>query len=211
MAWHTLSLRFKLVLFCLTLCLTVSCKRNISVFSSSGYSDSKYADTDQGKLEWEFKKKEKQVLRGIDRNQRRNSRLARNRANKDIQKVIRTARSYRGTPYRWGGTTRIGMDCSGLLCTSFKAINVTLPRTSNEQSEFGRNVRPRELRPGDLVFFGTTSVFSRQISHVGMVTDVKGKDEVYFIHASTSLGVKEDNLYSNYYQKIFIKAVRPRI
>jgi cell wall-associated NlpC family hydrolase len=84
---------------------------------------------------------------------------------------------------------------------------VDLPRTSQEQSQFGRHVRPREIRPGDLVFFGSVN----QISHVGMVTDVKGREEVYFIHASTSLGVKEDNLYSNYYQKIFIKAVRPRI
>jgi len=206
MAWHTLFSKVKLALFCLLLCLVFSCKRS-SVFNSSSVSNNPYADTDQRVLEREFKQKEKQVFKAI----RREKRLAKTRVNKNIQKVIRTARSYRGTPYRWGGTTRIGMDCSGLLCTSFKAINVNLPRTSNEQSEFGRNVRPRELRPGDLVFFGTTSVFSRQITHVGMVTDVKGKDEVYFIHASTSLGVKEDNLYSNYYQKIYIKAVRPRI
>lgn len=206
MTWHSLSATLKLTFFSLALCLVVSCKKSYTGFRSGTVSDSPYADTDQRVLEREFKKQERFLIR----EQRRSLKLTRTRSNKKIQKVIRTARSYRGTPYRWGGTTRIGMDCSGLLCTSFKAINVDLPRTSNEQSQFGRHVRPRELRPGDLVFFGAAAN-SRQISHVGMVTDVKGRDEVYFIHASTSLGVKEDNLYSNYYQKIFLKAVRPRI
>ncbi|MDB5262716.1 MAG: hypothetical protein JWQ14_1997 [Adhaeribacter sp.] len=206
MTWRSLSAFSKLTFFGLTLCLMVSCKKSYTGFRSGSVSDNPYADTDQRVLEREFKRQEKQLIKA----KRRSGRMARHRGNKKVDKVIRTARSYRGTPYRWGGTTRVGMDCSGLLCTSFKAIDVDLPRTSNEQSEFGRNVRPRELRPGDLVFFGASGN-SRQISHVGMVTDVKSRDEVYFIHASTSLGVKEDNLYSNYYQKIFLKAVRPRI
>ena len=206
MTWRSFSATFKLTVFSLGLCLMASCKQSYTGFKSGTVSDNPYADTDQRVLEREFKRQEKQIVRA----KRRAERLARTRPNKKIDKVIRTARSYRGTPYRWGGTTRIGMDCSGLLCTSFKAIDVNLPRTSNEQSEFGHKVRPRELRPGDLVFFGA-SRGSREISHVGMITDVKGREEVYFIHASTSLGVKEDNLYSNYYQKIFIKAVRPRI
>jgi hypothetical protein len=46
---------------------------------------------------------------------------------------------------------------------------------------------------------------------VGMVTDVKSREEIFFIHASTSLGVIEDNLFANHYQKIFLKAVRPKI
>jgi probable lipoprotein NlpC len=206
MNWRSFSATLQLTVFSLALCLMVSCKKSYTGFKSGTVSDNPYADTDQRVLEREFKRHEKQLIRA----KRRAERLARTRPNKKIEKVIRTARSYRGTPYRWGGTTRIGMDCSGLLCTSFKAINVDLPRTSNEQSEFGHKVRPRELRPGDLVFFGASGS-SREISHVGMVTDIRGRDEVYFIHASTSLGVKEDNLYSNYYQKIFIKAVRPRI
>lgn len=206
MTWRSLSPLFKLTITCLALGLMVSCKKSFTGFRSGTVSENPYADTDQRVLEREFKKQERLIIR----QQRRSGKITRTRPNKKIQKVIRTARSYRGTPYRWGGTTRIGMDCSGLLCTSFKAINVDLPRTSNEQSNFGRRVRPRDLQPGDLVFFGASRQ-STQISHVGMVTDVKGRQEVYFIHASTSLGVKEDNLYSNYYQKIFIKAVRPRI
>ncbi len=126
----------------------------------------------------------------------------------NIATVIQTARSYTGTPYRWGGTSRVGMDCSGLLCTSFESINVKLPRTSEEQSRFGKTVRVRELREGDLVFFGA-SRNSREVTHVGMVTEVISSQEIKFIHASTSLGVIENNLFSDHYQKIFIKAVRP--
>lgn len=130
------------------------------------------------------------------------------RLDEHVETVIQTARSYTGTPYKWGGTTRVGMDCSGLLCTSFQSINVTLPRTSEEQSRFGKEVRVRDLKEGDLVFFGA-SKNSREITHVGMVTEVNNRDEIKFIHASTSLGVIENNLVSDYWQKIFIKAVRP--
>ncbi|WP_266202848.1 C40 family peptidase [Pontibacter kalidii] len=127
---------------------------------------------------------------------------------KDVATVIETARSYTGVPYRWGGTTRVGMDCSGLLCTSFQSIDVALPRTSEEQSRYGAEVETKDLREGDLVFFGTSK---RNITHVGMVTEVNSPGDVRFIHASTSLGVIENNLYSDYYQKIFIKAVRPPV
>ncbi|MBB6612888.1 C40 family peptidase [Pontibacter sp. Tf4] len=129
---------------------------------------------------------------------------------RDIARVIETARSYTGVPYRWGGTTRVGMDCSGLLCTSFETVDVKLPRTSQEQARFGKEVRIKDLREGDLVFFGANRN-SNQITHVGMVTEVIDDNNIQFIHASTSLGVIENNLFSDHYQKIFIKAVRPEI
>ncbi|QCR25230.1 NlpC/P60 family protein [Pontibacter sp. SGAir0037] len=142
-----------------------------------------------------------------DRKSRRRSTTPRN-VDKDIATVIKTARSYTGTPYKWGGTTRVGMDCSGLLCTSFQSIDVQLPRTSEEQSTFGKNIRVKDLQEGDLVFFGA-SANSRQVTHVGMITEVISDEEIKFIHASTTLGVIENNFFSNHYQKIFIKAVRP--
>lgn len=123
--------------------------------------------------------------------------------------VIETARTYQGTPYLYGGTTRLGLDCSGLLQLSFNEAGVSIPRSSNEQAGWGEPVKPADLQPGDLVFFGA-SPGSRTITHVGLVTvvDAEGVD---FIHASTSLGVVENSLESDYYLSRFVRAVRPRL
>ncbi len=127
-------------------------------------------------------------------------------ANK-AEKVITTARTYIGTPYKYGGTTRSGMDCSGLLINSFNAVKVNLPRSSAAQSQVGTPIKMHELKPGDLVFFATGDK-KKQITHVGLVTDVKSKDNIKFIHASSKLGVVETNLLAEYYQKRFRGARR---
>ena len=98
------------------------------------------------------------------------------------------------------------MDCSGLLVTAFRHGGIELPRTSAEQSKTGSLVSLHEVTPGDLVFF---ALRGRRVSHVGMVTEVRGKKDVRFIHASSSLGVIESNLFSDYYRKNFVKARRP--
>ena len=124
-----------------------------------------------------------------------------------IDTVIKTARSYTGTPYKWGGTTRKGMDCSGLLLNSFKAIDYKIPRTSAEQSKTGKKVSKSDIKKGDLVFFATGKK-KRKITHVGLVTEVKGKDHIKFIHAASSTGVTESNLASDYYKKRYRYARR---
>ncbi|QSE97424.1 C40 family peptidase [Fulvivirga lutea] len=124
-----------------------------------------------------------------------------------INTVISTARSYTGTPYRWGGTSRSGIDCSGLLCNSFRAVDYELPRTSDAQSKVGKKVKEKDLRPGDLVFFATGKR-KRKITHVGLVTYSR-KGTVKFIHSSSSLGVVENSLSSDYYKKRFRTARRP--
>ena len=125
-----------------------------------------------------------------------------------VSAVIETARSYTGTPYKWGGTTRAGIDCSALTGHAYEAINIPLPRTADAQALKGEKIKKMgELQPGDLVFFATGKK-RRKITHVGIVTEVKAKDNVKFIHASTSLGVVETNIYSDYYIKRFRGARR---
>jgi probable lipoprotein NlpC len=126
---------------------------------------------------------------------------------KKTELVIKTARSYTGTPYKYGGTSRAGMDCSALTCASYKAAEIQLPRTANEQGNFGKTVSLNDLQKGDLVFF-TDKKGHKKITHVGMVTEIKGTDSVKFIHASTKMGVVETELFTDYYKPIIIKAVR---
>ncbi len=94
------------------------------------------------------------------------------------------------------------MDCSGLLINSFRTINISLPRQSADQALMGEKIKMKKLKEGDLVFFATGKK-RRVVTHVGLVTDVKGIGNVKFIHASSSLGVIETNLYTDYYQKRF--------
>jgi len=120
----------------------------------------------------------------------------------NIDQVVTTAQSFRGTPYRYGGTTRSGMDCSALLFQSFSSIGVTLPRTSTAQSKIGRRVALKGLQKGDMVFFATGKR-RREITHAGIVSS-SFRGNIQFIHSSTSLGVTEDDIKSDYWSKRFV-------
>ena len=124
-----------------------------------------------------------------------------------INTVIKTARTYTGVPYKWGGTSRSGMDCSGLVCTSYNSVNVSLPRTVVAQKKTGKGVSQNKLKKGDIVIFKIKRK-GKDSWHSGIVTDVIGKDKVMFIHASVSRGVMESNLKDNYWIKSYKKARR---
>ncbi|MDX2249328.1 MAG: C40 family peptidase [Bacteroidia bacterium] len=121
-------------------------------------------------------------------------------------KVVKTALSYVGTPYKYGGTSRKGMDCSGLVCTSFEAANISLPRTSSEMASSGRAIPLKKVEPGHLLFFSANN--GSRINHVGLVTQVKG-DNIEFVHSTTSRGVRVDNMNDPYWSVRFRKAVTP--
>lgn len=122
-----------------------------------------------------------------------------------VEKVLAEAKAYIGTPYKYGGTTRAGMDCSGLVVTAFKAAGIELPRTSREQSQKGKPVEKQQLRPGDLVFFSRS--YNKEVGHAGIVVE-SGPNQAKFIHASTSKGVRIDDLYGEYWSKLFLMARR---
>ncbi len=92
------------------------------------------------------------------------------------REIVRTARSFIGVPYLWGGNTQDGLDCSGFTMAVYRLNGLNLPRSSREQFETGRFVSKAELREGDLVFFSMAQ--DGKVSHVGVYI---GEDE--FIHA----------------------------
>ena len=111
--------------------------------------------------------------------------------------VLEEASEYLGTPYKHGGTTHSGIDCSGLTQNCYSKAGINLPRSAAEQSQYGEKISRKNLQIGDLVFFDAKS--SGKIDHVGMVTKVEG-DKVVFIHSSTSKGVRFDMLNEGYWQ-----------
>ena len=84
-----------------------------------------------------------------------------------------------------------------------------MPRISWQQSEVGHEVEVAEILPGDLIFFVPDKGQAGYVSHTGIVTEVNGSQNIRFIHASSSRGVREDNLYGDYFKGRFVKALRP--
>ena len=136
----------------------------------------------------------------------RTSRVSTTSSNPQANAIIKTATSYKGVRYKFGGTTKKGMDCSGLVVTSFKSENIQLPRTTSELSKFGDWIDLKKVSEGDLLFFATRKN-SRKVNHVGIVTKVH-KDTVEFIHASTSKGVITSLLSERYWYFAFVQARR---
>lgn len=114
--------------------------------------------------------------------------------------LVKAAMGFLGAPYRLGGFSAQGIDCSGLVKKIYQLFDIDLPRTANEQSRVGMRVARSDLSEGDLLFFNTR----RRGGHVGIYI---GNNE--FVHAaSRKRGVRVDNLDTPYFNKRFIRAVR---
>jgi cell wall-associated NlpC family hydrolase len=122
----------------------------------------------------------------------------------DAEIIVQTALSYEGTPYQYGGTSRRGMDCSGLINASYQAADRYVPRTSSQMAAEGKKVALDQVQPGNLLLFSAKRGSS--IDHVGLVVEVNGND-IAFIHATTSAGVRVDRLSDEYWDKRFRRAV----
>lgn len=124
----------------------------------------------------------------------------------EAETIAKYAKKFNGTRYKYGGTTKRGMDCSGLVYTSFKDNKVSVPRTTRDLSSYGNWIDLKEVNVGDLVFFATKKN-SRKVNHVGIVTNVR-PGNVEFIHASTSRGVIISSLAEKYWYFAFVQARR---
>ena len=119
------------------------------------------------------------------------------------QKIVKEARKWLGTKYVYGGKTRKGTDCSGMVMVVYEQVTgIKLPRDSHSQQAFTEHIKRRDLTPGDLVFFASKAGGSR-IGHVGIYI---GQGQ--FIHASSSRGVIISKLDESYYARHFHSAGR---
>ncbi|UCH85577.1 MAG: C40 family peptidase [Candidatus Latescibacterota bacterium] len=120
----------------------------------------------------------------------------------DRKEIVQYAKSFIGTPYRYGGEGRGGVDCSGLVIAVYREFDIRLPRSSRDQSRSGQQVSRSDIRPADLVFFKTSG--RQSVSHVGIYIG-GGK----FVHASTSAQkVRVDALNDDYFRRRYQGARR---
>jgi cell wall-associated NlpC family hydrolase len=115
--------------------------------------------------------------------------------------IVESAFKHIGVPYKSAGKTPDeGFDCSGFTNYVFTSNGYTVSGPSGKLASMGVYREQSQLKPGDLVFFGKET----QVTHVGMVTN-NTKDQTYFIHSSTSMGVKIDEINgSDYWRPKFL-------
>lgn len=133
-----------------------------------------------------------------------NTNTASNKSKADY--IIDYAKQFEGVRYKWGGTTKSGIDCSGLIFESFKSSDVLLPRISRDMAKKGNKIQLKEVLKGDLLFFKTGNR-RNSINHVGLIVAIRNND-IKFIHATTSNGVIVSGLNETYWLKAFFQARR---
>ncbi|SMD01310.1 C40 family peptidase [Sporomusa malonica] len=114
--------------------------------------------------------------------------------------IVKTAEKYLKIPYRFGGESPKGFDCSGFVKYVYDRHGKKLPRTADVQYRTGKKIDRASLKPGDLVFFTT---YASGASHVGIYSG-NGR----FIHASSSRGVMISRLDETYWKPRYLGARR---
>jgi len=118
------------------------------------------------------------------------------------EKILFEAIKFLDTPYKYGGNSQKGIDCSAFTLQVYQnALSVDLPRSAREQFAVGEKISKEELQFGDLVFFNT-----RRASNPGHVGIYLGENQ--FVHASRSLGVTVSSIDDTYYKKRYVGARR---
>jgi hypothetical protein len=119
--------------------------------------------------------------------------------------LVKVAKSFMGAPYKYGGESVRGLDCSAFVKKIYDIFDVQLPRSAREQFQSGMKIAKDDLSVGDLVFFKTKR-YLKYPTHVGIFIG-----DGNFIHSSSGhnkLGVKVDSLQADFYTRTFIGAVR---
>ena len=120
----------------------------------------------------------------------------------DREKIMAEIENLLGVPYRLGGMSPRGMDCSGFVNYVYEnTVKMTLPRRVSELAQTGKLISRKNLQFGDLVFF--KNIEKPEISHIGIYLDAER-----FAHASLSRGVIISNLNESYYTKRYAEARR---
>lgn len=120
--------------------------------------------------------------------------------------VVAHAMDFHGVRYKYGGMTKKGMDCSGLVYVAFNKENIWLPRVSRDMAKKGVSVSLNDVKKGDLLFFQTNKN-KNTINHVGLVINSSPR-RIEFIHSTTSKGVITSTLKEPYWHRSFIEARR---
>ncbi|WOI22781.1 C40 family peptidase [Nonlabens ulvanivorans] len=123
-----------------------------------------------------------------------------------LKDAIETALSYKGTKYKYGGSSRSGMDCSGLIHVSFKEAGKSVPRTSASLYNAASTIDFKQVEKGDLLFFATGKNKTR-VNHVGLVVKTTPA-EISFVHSTTSRGVIVSTMNEGYWLNAYLSAGR---
>lgn len=117
--------------------------------------------------------------------------------NQTLRMLYQQHQAWRGTPYRLGGESHAGIDCSGFVQRTYHDVfGIKLPRTTSQQLTVGQQINKTDLQAGDLVFF-------RYGRHVGIYLE-----DDKFLHASTRLGVTISDMNNIYWSRKYWRSIR---